>query len=79
MKEVDCYKYLEISQMDKTLNDKLIQGVYILQVKMLCQCKLNDVNFISGIKMLGGVGVVKYGASIFEWIKEDLAKQDWKN
>lgn len=28
MKEVDCYKYLEISQMDKTLNDKLIQGVY---------------------------------------------------
>ena len=74
------YKYLGILQLDQTLNAKMkakIWEEYIRRVKKLCRSKLSGGNLIMEINSWA-VAVVRYGAGIVEWTKEELANLDRK-
>ena len=48
---------------------------YIRRLKRLCRSKLNVGNLVLGINSWA-VAVVRYGAGIMEWTKEELANLD---
>ena len=74
------YKCLGILQLDQTLNAKMKAKnweEYIRRVKKLCRSKLSGENLIMGNNSWA-VAVVRYGAGIVEWTKEELANLDRK-
>ena len=82
IKEADPtgYKYLGILQLDQMLEKQMkvkIKDEYFKRVKKVCRSKLNGGNLIDGINSWA-VGVVRYGAGIISWTKEELREMDRK-
>jgi len=82
MKDVerDGYKYLGILQLDRYLNVEMKEKVkkeYIRRIKLLLKSQLNAGNVITGINAWA-IGVVRYGAGVLDWTKEELRALDIK-
>ena len=82
IKEVDQegYKYLEVLQLDKTMNKEMKENIgneYIRRVKLICKSNLNYGNFISGLNAWA-IGVMRYSGGIIDWRKEELQDMDQK-
>lgn len=80
MKEVDLtgYKYLGILQADNTMNHEMkdkVRKEYFRRLKKLMSSELNSSNLVTGINSWA-VGIVRYGAGILDWTKEDLKQMD---
>ena len=61
---------------DKDMNEK-IEKEYVRRVRKILKSKLNGMNSISAINSRA-VSVVRYGADIIKWTKEELEKLDRK-
>ena len=82
IKEADPtgYKYLGILQLDQMLEKQMkskVKDEYLRRVKKICKSKLNGGNLVNGINSWA-VGVVRYGAGIIGWTKEELKEMDRK-
>ena len=74
------YKYLGILQLDTLLGNKMkrkIRDEYYRRVKKLNRSKLNGGNLINGLNAWA-IGIVRYGAGVIEWTKEELKEMDRK-
>ena len=74
------YKYLGILQLDQILENKMkkkIREEYLRRVKKICRSKLNGKNMVDGINSWA-VGIMRYGAGIISWTKDDLKGIDRK-
>ncbi|MEM7264392.1 MAG: hypothetical protein AAF370_00395 [Pseudomonadota bacterium] len=56
---------------------KKVREEYLRRVKRICKSKLNGKNIIDGINSWA-VGIVRYGAGIIAWTKEELKDMDRK-
>ena len=61
---------------DKDMKEK-IEKEYVRRVRKILKSKLNGMNSISAINSRA-VSVVRYGACIIKWTKEELEKSDRK-
>ena len=82
MREVnlDGYKYLAVLQLDSIMNREMKQKVkseYITRVKRLLRSQLNGRNVIAGMNSWA-VGILRYGAGVLDWTKEELKSIDIK-
>ncbi len=83
MKEIDenGYKYLGIVEMDKIketdMKDKFASE-YKRRLKLVLKSKLNGRNKILAINTWA-VSVLRYGAGILKWTKDELKKMDRKS
>ena len=82
IKEADPtgYKYLGILQLDQILEKQMknkVKNEYFRRVKKICRSKLNSGNLIDAINSWA-VGVVRYGAGIISWTKEEVREMDRK-
>ena len=83
IQEIDLekgYKYLGVPEADvikdKDMKEK-IEKEYVRRVRKILKSKLNGMNSISAINYRA-VSVVRYGAGIIKWTKEELEKLDRK-
>ena len=82
MREVklDGYKYLGALQLDSIMNREMkekVKSEYIGKVKKLLRSQLNGENVITRMNTWA-VGIIKYGAGVLEWTKEELKSIDIK-
>ena len=82
MREVnlDGYKYLGVLQLDSIMNREMkekVKSEYIRRVKKLLRSQLNGGNVIAGMNAWA-VGIIRYGAGVLDWTKEELKSIDIK-
>ena len=82
MREVslDGYKHLGVLQSDFVMNREMeekVKSEYIRRVKRLLRSKLNGGNVIAGMNAWI-VGIIRYGAGVLDWTKEELKSIDIK-
>ena len=82
MREVnlDGYKYLGVLQLDSIMNREMkekVKSEYIRRVKKLLRSQLNGGNVIAGMNAWA-VGIIRYGAGVLDWTKEELKNIDIK-
>ena len=82
MREVNLagYKYLEMLQLDSIINREMkekVKSEYIRRVKKLLTSQLNGGNVIAGMNAWA-VGIIRYGAGVLDWTKEELKSIDIK-
>ena len=76
----DGYKYLGVLEVEgiKHLEMKeLVRKEYFRRVKKILKSKLNGGNTIKAINSRA-VSIIRYGAGIVDWTKEELQEMDWK-
>ena len=74
---LDKYKYLGVLQLEPIMNRKKMKSEYTWRVKKLLRSKLNGGNVIAGINAWT-VGIIRYGAGVLDWTKEELKTIDIK-
>ena len=82
MREVNLaeYKYLGVLQLDSIINREMkekVKSEYIRRVKKLLISQLNGGNVIAGMSARA-VGIIRYGAGVLDWTKEELKSIDIK-
>ena len=86
MREVnlDGYKYLGVLQLDSIMNREMKEKVKskcksqkFRRVKELLRSQLNGGNVIAGMNAWA-VGIIRYGAGVLDWTKEELKSIDIK-
>ena len=82
MREVnlDKYKYLRVLQLDSIVNrekKEKVKSKYIRRVKKLLISQLNGGNVIAGMNAWA-VGIIRYGAGVLHWTKEEFKIIDIK-
>ena len=74
------YKYLGIIQQDGIMNGKMkakTKEEYFRRVKKIAKSNLYSGNVIAAINAWA-IGVIRYGAGIIDWTKEELKEMDIK-
>ena len=74
------YKYLGELQLDSVMNRKMsrkVQSEYIKRVKKIIRSQLNRKNVMAGMNAWA-VGIIRYGAEVLDWTKEELKSIDIK-
>ena len=82
MREVnlDGYNYLGVLQLDSIRNREMKKNVkseYIGRGEKLLKSQLNGENVIAGMNDWA-VGIVRHGAGVLDWAKEELKSIDIK-
>ena len=82
MREVnfDGYKYLGVLQLDSIMDKEMrerLKSKYTRRVKKLLRSQLNGDNVIAGMSTWA-VGIIRYGARVLDWTKEELKSIDIK-
>ena len=82
MKKIDeeGYKYLGIVEYDKIKESEMrskFKKEYLRRIRLVLKSKLNGKNKIAGINTWA-ISMLRYGAGIIKWSKEDLQKLDRK-
>ena len=83
MREVnlDGCKYLGVLWFESIMNREMMKKVkreYIRRVKKLLRSQLNGGNVIAGMNTWA-VGIIRYGAGVLDWTKEELKSIDIKS
>ena len=76
----ESYKYLGILEADDIKHQemkKLIPKEYYRRVRKILQSKLNGGNIVKAVN-LRAVSIVRYGAGIIDWKKDELKEMDRK-
>ena len=74
------YRYLGIIELDKVKEQGMkleFRAEYMRRLKLIMKSKLHGRNKIKAINTWA-VSLLRYGAGIIEWTKEDLQKMDRK-
>ena len=74
------YKYLGILEVDGVKDGDMKEKIakeYYRRIRKILKSKLNGVNTITAINSRA-VSIVRYGAGIIKWTKEDFQKMDRK-
>ena len=77
---LDKYKYLRVLQLDSIVNrekKEKVKSKYIRRVKKLLISQLNGGNVIAGMNAWA-VGIIRYGAGVLHWTKEEFKIIDIK-
>ena len=77
---VESYKYLGILEADDIKHQKmkqLIQNEYYRRVRKILKSKLNGGHIIKAVN-LKAVSIVRYGAGVIDWKKDELKEMDEK-
>ena len=72
------YKYLGILELDSIMNNEMKEKVkesYFKRLKLLLRSALNSKNLFLAINSWA-VAVVRYGASVLDWTKEEIDRMD---
>ena len=78
--EGDGYKYLGILEADDLKHAHIKEAIskeYLRRIRKIVKSKLNGGNVVSAINARA-VSIIRYGAGIIKWTKEELRKLDWK-
>ena len=76
----ESYKYLGILEADDIKHHEmkqLIQKEYYRRVRKILKSKLNGGNIVKAVN-LRAVSIVRYGAGIIDWKKDELKEMDRK-
>jgi hypothetical protein len=80
LEENEEYKYLGILKCDKLKSGEMkeiLRNEYFRRMKKILKSKLNAGNIIKAINSRA-VSIIRYGAGLIEWTKEELKEMDRK-